>query len=235
MTELEKDKCPGTKCIDCSFRSSVFQLLSHEQLEKLTCSKTFLLVPKGAVIAQQGDEIKSFIFLRVGLAKLVRITPDGRQQIVGIATPRDFVGLLSLFSSKVYKYSIIAIEDSEICSVNYQMVEELILSNGQFALSFLEMISRVSDLMISMRLDLEQRQLRGRVAFILCYFANEVYNSAKFNLPISRREIADLIDMRVENVVRILSELRRDRVISIEGTTFDVLDKEKLKWIKFHG
>lgn len=41
--------------------------------------------------------------------------------------------------------------------------------------------------------------------------------------------------MRVENVVRILSELRRDNIIRIEGTTIEILDPEKLKWIKVHG
>ncbi|HNY09586.1 MAG TPA: helix-turn-helix domain-containing protein, partial [Tenuifilaceae bacterium] len=59
--------------------------------------------------------------------------------------------------------------------------------------------------------------------------------STRFNLPVSRREIAELIDMRVENVVRILSEFRRDRIILIEGTYIEILDEEKLSWAKMHG
>ena len=229
------DACPSSKCADCGFRSAVFASLSSGQLEMLTNGKTFNSAKKGATICKQGEEIKAFIFLRVGLAKLVRNTPDGREQIVGIATPNDFVGLQSLFSSKIYQYSIIAIEDSEYCSVDYSMVMDLIRGNGVFAQSLLEKISHVSDILINTRLDLDLRQLRGRVAFIICYFANEVYGTTKFNLPISRKEIAELIDMRVENVVRILSELRRDNIITIEGTTIEILDPEKLKWIKVHG
>jgi len=230
-----RDACPSSKCANCGFRSSVFASLNEGQLEKLTNGKTFNLAKKGSTICKQGEEIKSFIFLRVGLAKLVRNTPDGREQIVGIATPNDFVGLLSLFSSKKYQYSIIAIEDSEYCSVDYTMVMDLIRSNGTFAQSLLEKISHVSDVLINTRLDLDLRQLRGRVAFIICYFANEVYGSTKFNLPISRKEIAELIDMRVENVVRILSELRRDNIIRIEGTTIEIVEPDKLRWIKIHG
>lgn len=230
-----KNICPNTKCADCGFRSSVFSSLSDDQLENLTVGKTFNIAKKGTIIAKQGENINGFIFLRVGLAKLTRNTIDGREQIVGIATPNDFVGLLSLFSSKTYQYSIIAIEDSEFCSVDYSMIMELISNNGIFAKGLLEKISHVSDIIISTRLDLDLRQLRGRVAFIICYFANEVYKTTKFNLPISRKEIAELIDMRVENVVRILSELRRDNVIRIEGTTIEILDPAKLKWIKVHG
>ena len=102
-------------------------------------------------------------------------------------------------------------------------------------MTLLEKISQVSDLMMGTRLDLEMRQLRGRVAFILSYLSKEIYKSAKFNLPISRREIAELVDMRVENVVRILSEFRRDNIIRIEGTGIEIVEPEKLEWIKMHG
>lgn len=230
-----RDICPSSKCTDCGFRSTVFESLSDNQLDMLTEGKTFNNAKKGTVIAKQDEVIENFIFLRVGLAKLTRTTADGREQIVGIATPKDFVGLLSAFSSKTYQYSIIAIEDSEFCSVNYNTIIDLISNNGIFAKSLLEKICSVSDTLINTRLDLDLRQLRGRVAFIICYFANEVYNSTKFNLPISRKEIAELIDMRVENVVRILSELRRDNIIKIEGTTIEIIDQAKLKWIKVHG
>ncbi len=230
-----RDICPSSKCTDCGFRSAVFESLNDNQLDILTEGKTFNVAKKGAVIAKQDETIENFIFLRVGLAKLTRTTVDGREQIVGIATPKDFVGLLSAFSSKTYQYSIIAIEDSEFCSVNYNTIIDLISNNGIFAKSLLEKICSVSDTLINTRLDLDLRQLRGRVAFIICYFANEVYGTTKFNLPISRKEIAELIDMRVENVVRILSELRRDNIIRIEGTTIEILEPEKLKWIKVHG
>ncbi|MGD9977239.1 MAG: Crp/Fnr family transcriptional regulator [Bacteroidales bacterium] len=227
--------CPSLNCSDCGFRSTVFSSLTNDQLEKLTAGKTFKSVPKGTIMAGQGGDINGFIFLRLGLAKLTRTTDNGREQIVGIATPNDFVGLLSLFSSKVYQYSIIAIEDSEYCCVDYGIVKKLIDENGAFAHSLLEKICRVSDVLINTRLDLDLRQLRGRVAFIINYFANEVYLSKKFNLPISRKEIAELIDMRVENVVRILSEFRKDNIIRIEGTTIEIVDEAKLKWVKDHG
>lgn len=232
---MNPNVCPGNICAECSFRSSIFSKLNNAQLDELTASKTFNFAKKGEIIAKQGGQIKGFIFLRIGLAKLTRVNPDGREQIIGIATPNDFVGLLSIFSSKNYQYNIIAIEDCEYCCVDYDLVMNLISTNGDFAKTLLEKISQVSDLMMGTRLDLELRQLRGRVAFIICYFANEVYKSTKFNLPISRREIAELIDMRVENVVRILSEFRRDNIIKIEGTTIEIVDQEKLRWIKIHG
>jgi len=97
---MSQNFCPGNICAECGFRSSVFSKLTDEQLNQLTANKTFHFAKKGETIAKQDSAIKGFIFLRVGLAKLTRVNPDGREQIIGIATPNDFVGLLSIFSSK---------------------------------------------------------------------------------------------------------------------------------------
>ncbi|RPH33860.1 MAG: helix-turn-helix domain-containing protein [Bacteroidales bacterium] len=51
----------------------------------------------------------------------------------------------------------------------------------------------------------------------------------------SRKEIVGLIDVLFENVVRIFSEFRKDKIISIEGTTIEILQPDKLEWIKNHG
>lgn len=201
----------------------------------LSESKSIIKAKKGDVVVKQGENIESFVFLRVGLAKLTRLTHEGKEQIVGIARPRDFVGLLSLFSSQEHQYSITTIEDSEFCLVDYNRIFELTKLNGKLAHSLLEKISHVADILISTRLDLNSRQIRGRIAYILSYFATEVYNSNKFNLPVSRKEIGELIDMRVENVVRVLSEFRKDGIIAIEGTQIEIMNFEKLSWINQHG
>lgn len=227
--------CLGEVCGECGFRSAVFKCLSNHQLEQLSRGKDLLKVTKGEVIIKQGDKIKDFIFLRAGLAKLTRVSSEGKEQLVGIVRPKDFVGLLSLFSSPIHSYSIIAIEDSEFCIVEFDLINQLVQENGKFAFSLLQKISQVSDLLISTKFDIDNRQLRGRIAFILSLFSKDVYESTTFNLPISRKEIGELIDMRIENVVRILSEFRRDKIITIEGTTIVILQPDKLEWIKKHG
>ncbi len=227
--------CLGESCGECGFRSTLFDCLSTDQLIMLSKGKDLIKARKGDIIIKQGDKVKDFIFLRVGLAKLTRVSSDGKEQLVGIARPKDFIGLLSLFSSPIHQYSIIAIEDSECCIVEFELINKLVLESGKLAFSLLQKISQVSDMLISNKLDIDNRQLRGRIAFILSLFSKDVYDSNTFNLPISRKEIGELIDMRVENVVRILSEFRKDKVISIEGTTIEILQPDKLEWIKNHG
>ncbi len=109
------------------------------------------------------------------------------------------------------------------------------MENGVFARQLLEKMSRVADRLLSTRLELNSRQLRGRIAYIIIMFSVDIYQSDTFNLPISRKEIGDLIDMRVENVIRILSEFRKDGIIKIEGTQIEIVNLPMLERIMQHG
>jgi CRP/FNR family transcriptional regulator len=63
----------------------------------------------------------------------------------------------------------------------------------------------------------------------------EIYRSERYDIPVSRKEIAELIEMRTENVIRILSELRKDKIIHIEGKSIEILDLHRLEQISEFG
>jgi CRP/FNR family transcriptional regulator len=122
-----------------------------------------------------------------------------------------------------------------VCFVDLKVIKKLIAANGVFALDFFERISTVADSVIKTRIDINTRQLRGRIAYILLFFAKHIYSENQFNLPISRKEVAELIDMSTENVIRVLSEFRKDDLIQIEGKKIEVLDINRLEKIYEHG
>lgn len=62
-----------------------------------------------------------------------------------------------------------------------------------------------------------------------------IYIGHKFNLPISRREIAELINMTTENVIRILSEFRKDKIINIDGKGIEIINLPLLEKISELG
>ena len=115
------------------------------------------------------------------------------------------------------------------------MIKELIKEDGNFSLIFLEKMSQISESIWQSRLDLSKKNLRGKIAYILLDFSENVYKSPEFDLPISRKELAELIDMTTENVIRILSEFRKDGIISITGKTIAIKNMELLEQISLHG
>ncbi|MFC2151531.1 Crp/Fnr family transcriptional regulator [Bacteroidota bacterium] len=220
-----------SNCKECGYRSWAFKNLSDEELTLLNNKKVEKFFRKGEHICMEGDEISAFMYLRNGLVKIYKTETNTREHIISIAKPKDFIGLLSIFSNTKHIYSITAIEDSIVCFVDLEAVKTFIKTNGTFAMDFFEKISSVSDSVIKTRIDINTRQLRGRIAYILLLFAKHIYDSHKFNLPISRKEIAELIDMSTENVIRVLSEFRKDKLIQIEGKNIEILDLKRLEKI----
>jgi len=96
-------------------------------------------------------------------------------------------------------------------------------------------LSKTSENIISLSLEIRQRNLAGRIAYVLLYFSNEIFKSRIFELPVSRKEIADLISMSSANVIRTFSEFRRDGIIKANGRTIEIADIQKLEVISRRG
>ncbi len=216
-------------CKTCVYKNLLFGNLNAEDLYYINKSKREIEFKKGELISEEGAEIKSFLYLKKGLVKLFKKNPLFKDQIISIAKPRDFISLLSIFSQSTYKYSITALEDTVVCSVDLDALKTVISRNGEFAIEILNKMSKMYDDIIETRFEINRKHLRGRIAYILIYFSNHIYQSDDFDIPISRREIAELIEMTTENVIRILSEFRKDNIIKIDGKRIYLLEPERLE------
>lgn len=222
-------------CETCEFREVVFAHLDDASIQELCDNKEEYQFNKGEVINHEGEKITDFKYLKSGLVKLYRRTSNGEEQVITITRPFEFVSNMSIFSDERYKYSVAAVEDSVICVVKLDFIKNLFIKNGSFALGLLSSISKINEKIITQTLDLRQKNLIGRVAFVLLYFANEIYNTRVFDLPVSRKEIADYIGMSTANVIRTLSDFKKDGIIKVFGKTIEVVDVGKLEILSKRG
>ncbi len=222
-------------CEVCEHRSYLFDDLDPAEWSLLNNSRKEVAYKKGSIIYREGDPIENFIYLIKGLLKVFRTVGDRKEQIIGITDPMDFIGLLNIFSKSTYIYSVATIEYSELCIIDIETIRKIVKMNGRFALTLLEKMSLMNDRLLETRLSINLKNLRGRTAYIILLFARDIYKSNRFELPVSRKEIAELIDMRTENVIRILSEFRRDGIIKIEGKNIEIADLQRLVRISEFG
>ena len=222
-------------CASCDFRDVVFSYLDDSSIDDLCNHKEEQFFRKGEIINHEGERINTFKYLKSGLVKLYRRTSTGEEQVITITRPFEFVSNMSIFSEERYQYSVSALEDSVVCLVNLDFIKELFLKNGGFAMGLLTKISMINDKIISQTLDIRQKNLVGRVAYVMLYFTKEIYKSRVFDLPVSRKEIADYIGMSTANVIRTLSDFKKEGIIRIFGKTIEVVDMEKLEVISKRG
>jgi len=222
-------------CNICNFKSLFFESLQQDGLAKLNSCKAQFEFKKGDIICNEGDTIGSIIFLNRGLIKLHKKVSETESQILSIARPMNFIGLLSVFSKEKFEYSLTAIEDSSVCYISRECIINEISTNGKFAIDIITKISKASDEVLEQKFALSKKRLRGRIAHILLDFAENIYNNYEFDLPVSRSEISELIDMRTENVIRIMSEFRTDGIIRINGHNIEILKPAILRKISKSG
>jgi CRP/FNR family transcriptional regulator len=222
-------------CTNCDFRDVVFSYLDDPAIDELCNNKEEQSFRKGEIINHEGEKITNFKYLKSGLVKLYRRTSNGEEQVITITRPFEFVSNMSIFSEERYQYSVSALEDSVVCIVKLDFIKELFLKNGGFAMGLLTKISMINDKIINQTLDIRQKNLVGRVAFVLLYFTKEIYNSRVFDLPVSRKEIADYIGMSTANVIRTLSDFKREGIIRVFGKTIEVVNVDKLEIISKRG
>jgi CRP-like cAMP-binding protein len=223
------------ECSQCDFKDVVFSYLDEKSIEELCEHKEEQFFRKGEIINHEGEKINNFKYLRSGLVKLYRRASTGEEQIITITRPFEFVSNMSIFSEDKYQYSVSALEDSVVCIVKLDFIKELFLKNGGFAMGLLTKISLINDKIINQTLDIRQKNLVGRVAYVLVLFTKEIYKSRVFDLPVSRKEIADYIGMSTANVIRTMSEFKKEGIIRIFGKTIEVADLEKLEVISKRG
>lgn len=222
-------------CDNCELKELFVGSLEEDHMEAVCSSKKEKEYSTGEVIIKERTQIREFTYLKSGLVKLFRSDPTGSEQIITIAKPMDYVSLLSVFSNDQYNYSVTALEDSVTCNLNLENLREMMQENGGLALSLLQKMSRAADRIILDTLDIRKKQLRGRVAYLLLYFSENVYFSSEYDLPLTRKEMAEYVGMTTENVIRSLSEFRKDGILKIYGKTIHIVNMDTLKSIAEFG
>ena len=222
-------------CDQCELRTAFFQSFNEAELSVFCEEKVEISYSRGDIILREGEGIKYFSYLRSGLVKLYKTDAAGKDQIITIACPFDFVSLLGIFSETHHTYSVSALEDSVLCCIDISRMKEIALANCRFSMNLMERLGAVSNKIILESLEIRKKNTHGKVAYILMKFSKGIYDSLVFDLPVSRREIAENLGMTTEGVIRTLSEFRKEKLIRINGREIEILDDAALERISSFG
>ena len=216
-------------CRSCVYRNLLYEMLSDEEYELVNSSRREMIFKRNELIIQEGDEIKEFMYLRKGLVKLYKTNSKGKDQILSINRPGDFINLLSIFSNKTQQYSVSVLEETHVCAIKIETIFDLIKRNSEFSMRVMNRMSHIADEIIQKRFEINQRQVKGRVAFMLRFLAEQIYHKNEFRMPITRKELGELISMTTENTIRTMSEFRKDGIIEMDGKSLSIIDFDRLK------
>lgn len=220
-----------TSCTVADDHCKCFDALTEEQLALLEKKQVTVEYNKGEIIAKHGSFASHVVFLCEGLVK-VYMEHGNQTLILKIISPGNLVGLSSLSEGEnTFQYSAAAYQKSVAKLIDITTFKHLIRENGHFASKVISILGENSNQINNRFFCLTNRQSYGRLADLLLCLAGRVFKSDRFELDLTRKELAELAGMSTENVIRILKKFQDDGLIELKGKNIDLKDMEALQRI----
>jgi CRP/FNR family nitrogen fixation transcriptional regulator len=160
------------------------------------------------------DERADFVYRVVrGVVRTARLSDDGRRQVGGFHQAGDLIGLEDgerrLFAAE-------ALTDCTVLAIRRRSLEAAAERNGSVARLLWTAGTRRLREMQDHLVQVGRKSALERVATVLSSFA-EHQGCDEVVLAMSRQDIADYLNLTIETVSRMLSQLKADNVISLVG------------------
>ncbi|WML51562.1 Crp/Fnr family transcriptional regulator [Neobacillus sp. PS3-12] len=189
---------------------------------------------KGTFLFQEGMEAKELYIILSGRVQISKITADGRELSLRICGENDICGELTLFTDNPkYLLSAKVIEDGEIVAIRKDLLENEIFQNSTLAFEFMKWMSDHFRKTQTKFRDLVLNGKRGALFSTLIRMSNsygvQQKNGILIDLPLTNQELANFCGTSRESTNRILSDLKRDNIISVKKGKITILDLQYLK------
>lgn len=159
-----------------------------------------------------------------GVLKLSAATSDGREQIVGLHFPSDFIGRPY---SDTIPFTVSALTDAELCVIPRDRFEALLAQNVAMERLLLQRTFAALDAARTRLLILSRSTAAEKVAGFIVSMAEHARGVSDFqalpggpvtfDLPLTRGQIAELLGLTIETVSRQLTRLKVAGVLALPG------------------
>jgi CRP-like cAMP-binding protein len=222
-------------CENCIVAWKNFKNLSKSEIALVNENRYEATFKPGEMILKQGSPATSAVFLAKGMAKVYIEGLDGKNFILGIASPSRLIIGPGVHINSRHSYSVSALTVVQACFISYEIINQLVKQNAAFASGMIEDLSAKSYSLHNKLVSLTQKKMPGRLAEAIIFFSEEVYKTDVFDIMLSRQELGEFTNMAKESVVRILKELETAGLIKADCSKIQILDKEKLRLISERG
>lgn len=171
---------------------------------------------KGEVVFYEDEDAQFFYQIITGKVKMVNINDDGKEYIQGIFTEGNSFGEPPLFINGKYPCSAIAQKDSAIFKLNKESLFKLFKDYPELQLSFIQVLSqRIYNKAVTARELIHNKPVDKIIAFLKSYKQKAGVINADWLVPHTRQEIANLVGLRVETVIRALKKMEEKKQVKI--------------------
>ncbi len=222
---------PITACSTCgNVRCLIKKNLGSTIVNTFTQHRKEIRCKKGQQFIMEGAAVTGLFFLLKGTVKVIRTGLHGKEQIVRFAKEGEVIGHRGFGTEESYPIGAIALEDSLLCYFSKDLLQEVLRTEPSFTYDLmLFYANELSKSEVKVK-SLSQMTVRERVIDTLLYVNRKFGQEHGFMAQVlSRREYADYAGTTEEQVIRVLSALKKEQLIVTKGKRIGIVNLQLLK------
>lgn len=221
----------GNRCENCIVRQlNSLNVLRKDELKAISDHKISRFIKKGEKIFSEGEKLNGVFCVRSGVSKLSKISENGKDQIVKIASKGELMGQRSIISEEITNLSAVALDDMEVCFIPKNHLMDNISKNVEFTKALLKHMANDLKFADNVIVNMAQKTVKQRVAETISYLESnfEKDNDGYIGVILTREDIANVVGTAKEACIRTLASLKKDKIISTQGKRIKIEDEKAL-------
>ncbi len=224
-------------CKEYLRQTPVFSDLSDGELEEIVPFMVKRKLRKDTVIFHEGDPAAAFYLVKTGRVKIYKVSHEGREQVLAIIDSGQIFGDVPMFDGGPYPASAATMVDSEIYLIRRDDFQDLLKRHPEIALKIISVLGARLRQALELIRDLSFKQVPHRLAGLLLKLADrygkEADGRVRIDLPLSRKDLADIAGTSRETVTRELKRIERAGLIEVDRRRIAIVDREGLeRWAR---
>jgi CRP-like cAMP-binding protein len=185
---------------------------------------------KGQQFIIEGSPVQGLFFIYKGKAKITQTGINGREQIVRFSKEGEIIGHRGFAIGEQYHISAEALEDTIVCNFSNRIMFDMLKDIPELTFDMMLFYAKELNTSETKVRKIAQMTVRERVVDTLLYLDRKFGQTKELlNLQLTRREIADFSGTTEEQVIRILSILKKEGLIRSLGRKIGITNIQKMK------
>ena len=194
--------------------------------------KRRVMYQPGQSVFYEGHAALGLYVLCQGRVKLTRLNRKGQQRLVGILGSGQLLEKQALQEQSVHQVTCEVLEPSHVCLLDRTHFLAYLKDHGDAAVKLIQVLSKEMTEVVDAADQFAFTPARERLARLLLElserFGTQESEGTRITLKLKREDLAQMIAVTVETVVRLLRDFQESGLILVQGRDLTLLNVDRL-------
>ena len=218
---------PASKVLKILSGISYFSEIPESNLETIAQTAIQKSYDPDQAIFIEGDRSAGLYIVEKGWFKIIKVSPNGREQVINIIGPGEAFNALSLFADVPNQATAIALESSTAWHIPQEVMLQMLDTYPKLAQAIIKILSGRVQHLVSLVEDLSLRSVESRLARLLLEQASD--ETVHREQWATQTELAARLGTVTEVLSRTLRKLTEEGLIQVSRHQIQILNPEELE------